>query len=211
MLRVLHTKEIERVGGSEPIPVDIRIVAATHRNLEDMVEAGRFREDLWFRLNVFPIQIPPLRERKGDIPGLVHHFIGRKSKELRCLKPPVPAPGAIDRLLTYSWPGNVRELENVVERAMILNKNGPLTFDHLVPNSHELRRPTVRFREDEPLGLDAVMAEHIQKVLALTGGKIHGPGGAAEVLAVNPSTLRNKMDRLGISYGRKNRKSRSLP
>ena len=211
MLRVLQTKEIERVGGSYPIPVDIRVVAATHRNLEDMVRENRFREDLWFRLNVFPIQKPPLRERKEDIPGLVHHFVARKSKELRLLNPSAPAPGAIDRLMAYSWPGNVRELENVIERAMILNKNGLLTFDHLVPNSHEHSRPAARLREDEALGLDEAMAEHIQKVLALTGGKVHGPGGAAEMLAVNPSTLRNKMDRLGISYGRKKGRSRSLP
>jgi transcriptional regulator with GAF, ATPase, and Fis domain len=203
MLRVLHSKEIERVGGSESITVDIRIIAATHRNLEEMVKANQFREDLWFRLNVFPIKIPPLRERKEDIPALVHHFIERKSKELRLLKLPTSSHGAIDRLMAYSWPGNVRELENVIERAMILSKNGPLTFDHLVPLSQDHEASVFQAQEIEPLKLDEVVSRHIQQVLKMTRGKVHGPGGAAELLGINPSTLRNRMDQLGIPYGRR--------
>ena len=203
MLRVLQSKEIERVGGSDSIVVDIRIIAATHRNLEDMVKTNQFREDLWFRLNVFPINIPPLRERKEDIPALLHHFIGRKSQELRLPKPPILIHGAIDRLAAYSWPGNVRELENVIERAMILDKEGPLKFDQLLPLSEGTETSLSNTQENEPLKLDEVVSRHIQQVLKLTRGKVHGPGGAAELLGINPSTLRNRMDGLGILYGRK--------
>ncbi len=205
MLRVLHSKEIERVGGSEPIAVDIRIIAATHRDLEEMVKANQFREDLWFRLNVFPVKIPPLRERKEDIPALVHHFIGRKSKDLRLLIPPTLAHRAIDRLMAYSWPGNVRELENVIERAMILNKNGPLTFDQLIPVSPEHEASLFQTQKNETLKLDEVVSRYIQQVLKMTKGKVHGQGGAAELLGINPSTLRNRMNHLGISYGRRRR------
>ena len=203
LLRVLQSKEIERVGGSEPIIVDIRIIAATHRNLEEMTRSNQFREDLWFRLNVFPITIPPLRERTGDVPALIRYFIGRKSKELRLLKPPTLAHGAIDRLMTYSWPGNVRELENVIERAMILNKNGPLTFDHLVPLSQEHEASVIQDQKNEPLKLDEVVSRHIQRVLKMAKGRVHGPGGAAELLGINPRTLRYRMSQLGIPYGRK--------
>ncbi len=209
MLRVVQSKQVERVGGSEAISVDIRIIAATHRDLEDMVRENRFREDLWFRLNVFPIKIPPLRERKEDIPALINHFIANKSRELRLLTPPDLAPGAIDRLLNYAWPGNVRELENVVERAMILDRTGPLRFDHLIGGSGGHVAPGLRSQEDGPLGLDDLMGSHIEQVLQRTRGKIHGPGGAAELLGINPSTLRNKMDRLGIVYGRKKRESQT--
>ncbi len=205
MLRVLQSKEIERVGGSDSISVDIRIVAATHRNLEEMVKKNQFREDLWFRLNVFPIEIPPLRERKGDIPALVHYFISRKSQELRLPKPPTLEPGAIDRLSAYSWPGNIRELENVIERAMILNKNGPIKFDRLVPVLEGDEAPISHGQENKSLKLDEVISRHIDQVLKITKGKVHGPGGAAELLGINSSTLRNRMDRLGISYGRKKR------
>ena len=142
MLRVLQHKEFERVGGSGCIKVNIRIIAATHRNLEDMVREGTFREDLWFRLNVFPIIIPPLRERKSDIPALVHHFIDRKSTELGIKNPPRISPGSIDLLMQCDWPGNVRELENIVERALIVNKEGePLLFDDLLP--HKETRETI--------------------------------------------------------------------
>ena len=133
LLHVLQKKEIERVGGTSSIPVDIRIISATHRNLEEMIASGRFREDLWFRLNVFPITIPPLRQRREDIPALVHHFIDRKSMELKLTERPVLAPGAIDRLIAYDWPGNVRELENMIERALIQHRGGVLSFETLLP------------------------------------------------------------------------------
>jgi formate hydrogenlyase transcriptional activator len=203
MLRVLQYKEIERVGGTNPISVDIRLIAATNRNLEEMVKAKQFREDLWFRLNVFPIRIPSLSERKEDIPALVHHFIKRKSQELRLPVPPPLAHGVIDRLMAYRWPGNVRELENVIERALILSKGQPLTFDDLAggkPKDASL----IHFEAQEaPLKLDEVTSQHIHRVLEMTKGKVHGKGGAAEVLGINPSTLRNRMNQLGIPYGRR--------
>jgi transcriptional regulator with GAF, ATPase, and Fis domain len=207
LLRVLQHKEFERVGGSGPVKVDIRIIAATHRNLEDMVREGTFREDLWFRLNVFPIVIPPLRERKSDIPALVNHFLDRKSKELGIKKSPRLSPGAIDLLMAYDWPGNVRELENIVERALIVNKEGePLFFDNLLPHQ-EAKETIVRSPGNESLLMDDIMARHIKYVLDLTKGKVHGKGGAAEVLGINASTLRARMRNLGISFGRGRKRS----
>jgi transcriptional regulator with GAF, ATPase, and Fis domain len=206
LLRVIQNKEIERVGGTKPITVDIRVIAATHRNLKSMVNSNQFREDLWFRLNVFPITIPPLRERKEDIPALVHHLAERKSKELKFHTIPTLAPGAIDRLESYHWPGNVRELENVVERALIQkggqSGSGPLMFERFLVPQYDHERPILSERDDESLKLDEVMYMHIQRVLKLTKGKIHGPGGAAETLGVNPNTLRNRMDKLGIPFRR---------
>jgi transcriptional regulator with GAF, ATPase, and Fis domain len=203
MLRVLQYKEIERVGGTNPISVDIRLIAATNRDLEEMVKAKQFREDLWFRLNVFPIRIPPLRERKEDIVALVHHFIRRKSRELKLPAPPPLAPGIIDRLMAYHWPGNVRELENVIERALILSKGTPLIFDDLIGEKRDQSSVIPVWTQDAPPKLDEVMSQHIRRVLEMTKGKVHGKGGAAEVLGINPSTLRNRMNQLGIPYGRR--------
>ena len=203
MLRVLQYKEVERVGGTNPVKVDIRLIAATNRGLEEMVKVKQFREDLWFRLNVFPIRIPPLRERKEDIPALVRHFLERKSRELKLSDSPPLAPGVIDRLMAYPWPGNVRELENVVERALILSKGKSLTFDDLTGGKPDDKSKVAFSPQDEPLKLDEVMSRHIRRVLEITKGKVHGKGGAAEVLGINPSTLRNRMNQLGISYGRR--------
>ncbi|MFQ5823389.1 MAG: sigma 54-interacting transcriptional regulator, partial [bacterium] len=201
LLRVLQSKEIERVGGTKTIPLDIRIVAATNRNLEEMLRANQFRQDLWFRLNVFPIWIPPLRERKSDIPALLQYFIGLKAKELKLPVIPTMSPGATDRLMAYHWPGNVRELQNVVERALILNPNGPLTFEHLdlTQQQETLDLPE---QNKEPDKLDEVIFQHIRRVLSVAKGKVHGPGGAADLLGINPSTLRNRMNKLGIDYRR---------
>jgi len=199
LLRVLQHREIERVGGTDRIPVDIRIIAATNKDLPAMVKEGRFREDLWFRLNVFPITIPPLRDRTGDLPALVNHLVHRKSRELKIADAPQLAPGAMDDLMAYGWPGNVRELENVLERAMILHhRGGPLTFDDLGASPHQ--RVAATGPGGDPLQLDTVIARHIRHVLGMTGGKIHGPGGAGELLAVNPNTLRAKMRKLGIPF-----------
>jgi formate hydrogenlyase transcriptional activator len=201
MLRVLQYKELERVGGTHPISVDIRLIAATNLNLEEMVGQKQFREDLWFRLNVFPIQIPPLRERRGDIPALVHYFLERKSRELKIPGPPPLAQGVIDRLTAYDWPGNVRELENLVERALILSQGAALTFDDL---GEEKAKPcTPAGPEDKTLRLDAVISSHIRRVLEMANGRVHGKGGAAELLGINPSTLRYRMNQLKIPYGRK--------
>jgi transcriptional regulator with GAF, ATPase, and Fis domain len=200
LLRVLQHREVERVGGMERIPVDIRIIAATNQDLKKMVESGRFREDLWFRHNVFPILVPPLRDRTTDIPALVQHFIERKAGELKIGEIPKLGPGAIDQLKAYGWPGNVREMENLVERAMIIHRGESLRFDDLGasslrPPDHDSAAPG-----EDPIGLDAAVAAHIRRVLRMTGGKIHGPGGAGELLGVNPNTLRYKMKKLGIPF-----------
>jgi transcriptional regulator with GAF, ATPase, and Fis domain len=203
LLRVIQHREIERVGGADRIPVNIRIIAATNQDLPAMVRAGRFREDLWFRLNVFPINVPPLRERSCDIPALVNHFIERKAKELKIGATPRLTHGAIDEILGYQWPGNVRELENLVERAMILHRGGPLRFDDLTVSPFKKTAVTLEGTDENRLRLDSVIANHIRRVLGMTGGKIHGPGGAGELLGVNPNTLRAKMSKLGIPF-RKN-------
>jgi transcriptional regulator with GAF, ATPase, and Fis domain len=200
LLNVLQNKEIERVGGTKTIPVDIRIVSATHRHLEDMVKEGSFREDLWFRLNVFPIIIPPLRQRKGDIPALVHHFIERKNMELKTGSIPSIAPGAIERLKAYDWPGNVRELQNIVERALIRSKDGIISFDRFIGSSHGTGPAPEESMTILPL--DELNARHIKKALDTAHGRINGRGGAAELLGIHPNTLRKRMDKLGISYRR---------
>jgi transcriptional regulator with GAF, ATPase, and Fis domain len=215
LLRVLQEKEIERVGGTAPITLDIRIIAATNRDLETMIRDGNFREDLYFRLMVFPIPIPPLRERMGDIPSLVQYFLQKKSQEIGLKDIPSVAPEGLERLMTYPWPGNVRELENVVERALILGTGDTLAFnDFRVPLKAESH---VAFREtsdrypklpgDEPsLAVDTVVSGHIRRVLDMAGGKVGGKGGAAQMLHINPSTLRKKMRKLGIPFGRKAKK-----
>ena len=206
LLRVLQHREIERVGGTERIPVDIRIIAATNKDLAEMVKTGRFREDLYYRLNVFPIVVPPLRERTSDIPVLVQHFIERKAKELKVGDTPQLAPGEIDVLMAYDWPGNVRELENVIERAMIMHGSEPLRFDELAPSLESkaiaatMKTPTTT--DQQTLDLDTATAQHIRRVLEMAGGKIHGPGGAGELLGVNPNTLRYRMRKLGIRFGK---------
>ncbi len=201
----MQNKEIERIGGFETIQLDIRIIAATNRNLEKMVQNGDFREDLWFRLNVFPIMIPPLRERRQDIPALLQHLISLKVRELKLPQIPEAVPDSIDMLMNYEWPGNVRELSNIVERAMILSPAGPLDFSNLIPckekESHEL--VTHSTATDN---LERLISNHITKVVERTKGKVHGPEGAAEILGVNPSSLRGKMRKYGIKHGRRFKK-----
>jgi transcriptional regulator with GAF, ATPase, and Fis domain len=199
LLRVLQNREIERVGGTATIPLDIRIIAATNQNLEDMVKTKEFREDLWFRLNVFPIYIPPLRERTADIPALLQHFISLKVKDLKLPSIPELAPGAIDFLMKYQWPGNVRELENIVERTLILNPAGPLSFEH-INVSQQKENMDLPEQNIETENLDEAISLHIIRILNKTNGRISGPGGAADLLGVNPSTLRNRMKKLGIKY-----------
>ncbi len=201
LLRVLQSKEIERIGGTTSLKLDIRIIAATNRDLEAMVKTNEFREDLWFRLNVFPIRIPPLRDRKADIPALVHYLLQRKSREMGLPSLPVLAPGAIDHLLSYHWPGNVRELDNVIERAIILSGGKPLNFSGLVASvGHPVTCDSVI--NTAGMDLNELNAAHIRRALAMAHGKVNGPGGAAEILGVNASTLRHRMRKLGIPYGR---------
>ncbi|MRR18107.1 MAG: sigma-54-dependent Fis family transcriptional regulator [Deltaproteobacteria bacterium] len=202
LLRVLQEKEIERVGGQETISVNVRIVSATNRDLEALVKKGQFREDLYFRLNIFPVKVPPLRERKNDIPLLVQHFIRKKAQEMVLPDIPAVAPGEIDRLMQYDWPGNVRELENAVERAIILARGEHLIFGQIIEAGEPLdpRPPENATRTQR---LDEVEARHIEAVLASAGGRISGKGGAADLLGINPNTLRHRMRKLGIRFGRK--------
>jgi transcriptional regulator with GAF, ATPase, and Fis domain len=206
LLRVLQEKEIDRVGGTAPVPVDVRVIAATHRNLEELVRKGGFREDLWFRLNVFPISIPPLRERKADIPLLVHHFIINKARELNLRVNPELAPGAMERLMAYDWPGNVRELQNVVERALIrmriTDPSRPISFDEFAPEMDSKTTPFSPAQNETFPSLDQAMKQHILKALDLARGRIQGKDGAAQLLGMNASTLRHRMRLLGIPFGR---------
>jgi len=207
LLRVLQEKEIERVGGTEPVKLDIRVISATNRNLEKMVEQGDFRGDLYFRIKVFPLEVPPLRARKNDIPALVQHFIRKKSREMVRHTIPVLAPGAIDALMTYDWPGNVREVENAVERALILSDGKPLKFDGILGVQKSARGVVgpISHADAPRVSLQEVEADHIRRVLETSGGRIEGQGGAAELLGLNPGTLRHRMRKLGIPFGRKAR------
>ena len=204
MLHVLQNHEIERVGGTEVIPVDVRIVAATNRNLQSMVEKRTFREDLWFRLNVFPIMIPPLRHRREDIPAFVHYFVEKKAWELKMREVPVLAPGASEALMDYPFPGNVRELQNLVERALIQYDGGDL---RIYPG--EAKGGGMPNEPDAPhslpldLNLDGLVARHLRQVLHRTKGRINGPAGAATLLGIHPNTLRKRLDKLGIPHGRR--------
>jgi len=205
LLRVLQAGEFEVVGGSTPMRVDVRLIVATNRNLRQMIENGQFREDLWYRLSVFPIAIPALRERLDDLPSLVHYFLKKKSSEHRLATIPSLARGALTQLLRYSWPGNVRELQNVIERALILSPKGPLDFGNLLPcrpESDSESSMTLRKKVVTPMTLGDVEKQHIQRVLEQAEGRINGKGGAAELLAIHPNTLRHKMRKLGIDFGR---------
>jgi transcriptional regulator with GAF, ATPase, and Fis domain len=201
LLRVLQEKEFERLGGTQTLHADVRVIAATHRDLAGMVRAGTFREDLWFRLNVFPIYIPPLRQRREDIPSLIQFFIDRKTRELSL--PPCPAVSAetLQPLLEYDWPGNVRELQNVVERALILSQGRPLTFPNL-ESALAGTPPTPEAARSEFPELDAVIDRHIRQALTKARGRVEGEGGAADLLGLNPSTLRARMRKLRIPFGR---------
>jgi transcriptional regulator with GAF, ATPase, and Fis domain len=204
LLRVLQTQEIERVGGSPPIKLDIRVIAATHRDLKTMVDDGRFREDLWFRISAFPIHIPPLRHRPGDIPLLVAHLIEKKSMEFGIL-PPQIAPGALRRLMRHTWPGNVRELENTVERVLIQHRQGPIHF-HRALEKEVGAHSALSLENDRTIrALDDVVRGHIVMALRLSKGKVNGPDGAAAYLDIHPNTLRKRMQKLGIAFGRKHR------
>jgi transcriptional regulator with GAF, ATPase, and Fis domain len=204
LLRVLQYKEIERVGGTKMIPVDVRIIAATHRYMEELVQTGMIREDLWFRLNVFPILIPPLRHRKEDIPALVYHFIKKKSKDFKIYPVPSVSAEEIERLKAYHWPGNVRELENLVERELIhkrgKGKGGPLTFRHFIMAAKPVGSDLPHEMATNSMTLDEAMTQHIRRALQRTNGKISGVRGAAQLLGINANTLRSRMKKLGIPF-----------
>ena len=190
LLRVLEEREIERLGNPRPIRVDTRIIAATHRNLEQRVADGTFREDLYYRLNVFPIAVPPLRDRGDDIPLLVWRFIGEFAKALG------KRIDAIDdvsmtALKQHPWPGNVRELRNLVERAMVTVQGPKLT----IPIPPPLAGSTMPGRSGK---LSDVERDHIRSVLESTGWRIRGNGGAADRLGLRPTTLETRMAKLGL-------------
>jgi formate hydrogenlyase transcriptional activator len=197
LLRVLQEREIERIGGRTVIKTDIRIIAATNRDLQKEVLAGNFRPDLFYRLHVFPIQIPPLRDRKEDIPGLAAHFLIKYAREGRLSARSI-SPRVMKQLLVYDWPGNVRELEHLIERSILL-ASGPV-IDELYLH---LSKPA------SGIGMSGryikticeVERDHILAVLKLCDGKISGEGGAAEKLRIAPTTLASKIKRLGIKRG----------
>ncbi len=200
LLRVVQDKVIERVGGEEPITLDIRIIAATNRNLEEMVGSGEFREDLWYRLNVFPIDIPPLRDRAIDIPALTQFFVQKKAEELKLGSVPQIEMGALDKLSGYHWPGNVRELQNIIEREIIINPTGPINFSSLNLGGSASSSVGVSSGNPSADTLDGMIAGHIRQALKQCGGKIHGPGGAAKLLGMNPNTLRSKIRKLSANH-----------
>ena len=199
LLRVLQEHEIERLGGQGPVKVDVRVVAATHRNLEEMVTRGAFRQDLYYRLAVFPVFIPPLTQRRGDLPSLLRHFITKKARSMGLSDPPEVSPEAMQRLMAYDWPGNVRELENAVERELILSPQGPLQFAWLSGGPGSPSLPPAGVEDPAFPSLDQAVKNHIIQALRRTRGRVAGPGGAAELLGLNPSTLRSKMRKLGIA------------
>ena len=193
LLRILQEREFERVGGSAPIKVDIRIIAATNRDLLQSVRDKTFREDLYYRLNVFPIALPPLRERTGDIPMLVNFLVNKFAKRIGKRVDAVTEQ-TMRRLVDYAWPGNIRELENVLERAVILAA-GP-TLDIA---SHLFASPEASPAIPQALTLQSVEREHIVSVLQQTDWVVDGPRGGAKILGLHPNTLRNRMKKLGIS------------
>jgi PAS domain S-box-containing protein len=199
LLRVLQEREFDRVGGAAPIKADVRVLAATNRDLLQAVRDKAFREDLYYRLSVFPIPLPPLRARREDIPLLVHFLVG---KFVARIGKPVESvsPETVRRLLAYPWPGNVRELENVLERAVILATGPTLEIGpDVLPGAAEGTTPPASSPPLSPsASLETVESNHILSVLERTGWVIDGPGGAAKVLGVHPNTLRSRMKKLGI-------------
>jgi PAS domain S-box-containing protein len=197
LLRVLQEGEFERLGNPKTMKVNVRVIAATNRNLEEAIAKKEFREDLFYRLNVFQINSPPLRSRKEDIPLLVKHFVkkyeGKMGREIKNIPDKV-----IDALMQYDWPGNIRELENMVERALILSSGSTLEYGDWIPSV----KMTGSDGKHPLLKLDEVEKEHIIYVLNKTNWKVSGEKGAAKILGLNATTLESKMKKLGIERGR---------
>ena len=192
LLRVLQEGEFERLGNPHTIKVNTRVIAATNRNLQSAIEKKEFREDLFYRLNVFPVVCPPLRDRKDDIPLLVKHFCQKHEGKIGIKIKDVPKK-VMDGLMAYDWPGNIRELENIIERAMILSSNGSLEYGDWIPTEKILTngKPTASKLED-------LERNHIIETLNRTGWKVSGEKGAAKILGLNPTTLEARMKKLGI-------------
>ncbi|RMF80467.1 MAG: GAF domain-containing protein [Nitrospirae bacterium] len=204
LLRALQEHRIRRVGGGEEIGVDVRVIAATHRPLEEMVAQGRFREDLYYRINAFPIHLPPLRERPDDLEPLVRHLVARIARRLN-RRPPAVSGAVVERLRAYPWPGNVRELENFLERAMILGPPEEL----VVPDLPGTAAAGAQEEEPVPTFEEGVRAL-LERALRRSGGKIYGPDGAAALLGLKPTTLQGKLQRYGVQVaGRRGRRRRA--
>jgi transcriptional regulator with GAF, ATPase, and Fis domain len=205
LLRVLQEGEYERVGDERTRRVDARLIAATNRDLNREVAVGRFRQDLYYRLAVFPIEVPPLRERRGDIPSLVDHFVDLVCRRLKIPKPRF-APSQLQLLQNYDWPGNIRELQNVIERSVILARGGALRFDDLprAASTTKAGPPIVKTDPADVLTVAEMRRRDRANILAAlerTGGKIYGPGGAAELLGVKGTTLATRIKALKIKKG----------
>lgn len=194
LLRVLQFGEIERLGNGKTTKVDVRIIAATNRNLKEMVKEGSFREDLYWRLNVFPIEIPPLRKRRNDIPEFVKYLVEKKCHAFGIKDIPRIQDCITEKIMRYDWPGNVREMENMIERELIINKGKCLRFDCIIGSDPCAAHPK------SAECLDSKVKKHIVAALEQAKWKISGENGAAEKLGMNPSTLRNKMRKLGIEF-----------
>ncbi len=210
LLRILQDGSLERVGSQHSRTVDVRIVAATHQDLRAMARDGRFREDLWYRIGVFPILLPPLRDRREDIPALATHFAGKAGVRLG-VTPLVPSPEDLERLMAYDWPGNVRELAAVIERAAILGHGRGLEIATALgaPGRHPAIPSVGHASSTDPEAgrrrietLDRAMARHIERALEACRGKVEGREGAAAILGINPHTLRSRMRKLGVEWSR---------
>ncbi len=208
LLRVLQEREFEPVGSNRPVRVNVRVIAATNRDLEESIRKGAFRSDLFYRLNVFPVDMPPLRERRSDIPQLAMFFLARFSKKFGKDIQGIPR-ATLDRLVSYSWPGNIRELQNVIERAAILSQRSVLELE---PDLVPLLRPSDSSAIDDrvsamaeplssalnPATLEEIERGHIAATLSQTQGVVEGPRGAAKILGLHPNTLRHRMQKLGL-------------
>jgi len=197
LLRAIQEKEIERIGGRTTIRTDARIIAATNRDLQKEVDAGRFRTDLYYRLNVFPIHLPPLRERREDIPALTAHFIARyarkSGKKINAI-----SPGVLHQMGAYHWPGNIRELEHLIERSILMTQGAVIREIHLPIGKKE----NGNAEPNDPVAIKSLEEnerDHILSVLRKTKGRIRGKGGAAEILKLPPTTLHSRMKKLGIT------------
>ncbi len=195
ILRVLQEKEFERVGGVSPVHIDVRLIAATNRDLESALQAGQFRSDLFFRLNVFPIQLPPLRERTEDIEALTWYFIKKHSRKLGRTIEGISLK-TLENLKNHSWPGNIRELENVIERNLIAHEGTIFQAEPLGGGNEKI--VILSEKSSAFSSLNEAIRNHILEALKITKGKIYGKEGAAELLDLKPTTLMSKMKRLSI-------------
>ncbi|HJB65345.1 MAG TPA: sigma-54 dependent transcriptional regulator [Candidatus Mailhella merdavium] len=200
LLRVLERRELQRVGGERRIGLNIRILAATHRNLRSMTRTGNFREDLWYRLSLFPLKIPPLRQRREDIIVLLRHFCATAPARLGLSGSFTVPPATVNAMLTARWPGNVRQLQHAVERAVIrASMNGKSDILFRPEDENEDIPIGTEHQEEDLSNLDALNKNHILRALHKCKGRISGKYGAALLLGINPNTLRSRMKRMGIS------------